>query len=762
MSDNPEQAVAALDLGMTRQFLDQFPGLVSFQAWGGPYPVKALHGTLEQHGPELIRLNQQGHSIGFMVNEGDGKGRSAENVTRVRAVFVDFDKPGGREKLKAANIEPHIIVESSPGNYHGYWFVDDCPLDQFTPLQERLAAHFDSDPGVNDLPRIMRLPGFLHMKGEPFQTRIVSVSEKLFPYSMAEIALLFIELPETIPENTRNKTLADIAIRDLRRAWLDDPADIKTALLWINDNRCDPKLSEKEVGNIAGSASKEKYEYDPVPKKLELPDYAFVVPNDHVSYPDAAKHIFTEIAKRQDMFLHGGAVSEITPHGLKTITGKEFPDRVDSYRPVMRYIRTNKGKLVLVSSRMPRDKSETLLNSKNRELLPSIRIITNAPIMTAEGIILSEGYHCECGGVYVKSGGQPEDVPLHKAVESLLGIHDDFKFNTRSDLSRAVAMLITPALKMGGFLNVPTPLDIAEADQSQAGKGYRHKIIAAIYRERRYMITQKNGGVGSLDESFCCALISGLPFICFDNIRGELNSQTLEAMITDDSSVRARAPFKGEVHVDARAVTIQVTSNAMKTTPDLANRSCVTGIMKQQRDYEWREYTEGDLLAHVTARQPFYLGCVFAVIMAWIRLGKPLSDTVDHDMRIWARSLDWITQNIFELPPLLDGHLEIQERVSNPYMDWLRSVCIVLSTGIYTAGEIAEAGVQWPGGREPKDAPKFAVGKIMKKLFRESEVVQIDKYTVRRITEIFYDEKRQETRPMKKYVIEDSENPSEY
>jgi hypothetical protein len=39
-----------------------------------------------------------------------------------------------------------------------------------------LIARFASDPRVHDLPRVMRLPGFFHRKGEPFMVRIVRVN----------------------------------------------------------------------------------------------------------------------------------------------------------------------------------------------------------------------------------------------------------------------------------------------------------------------------------------------------------------------------------------------------------------------------------------------------------------------------------------------------------------------------------------------------------------------------------------------------------
>ena len=65
-----------------------------------------------------------------------------------------------------------MVVSSSPDRWHAYWLISDCPLETFGPTQQRLAAMFNGDPSVSDLPRVMRLPGFYHLKGEPFMSTI--------------------------------------------------------------------------------------------------------------------------------------------------------------------------------------------------------------------------------------------------------------------------------------------------------------------------------------------------------------------------------------------------------------------------------------------------------------------------------------------------------------------------------------------------------------------------------------------------------------
>jgi hypothetical protein len=138
--------------------------------------VRVLNGTLAQHWDALWQRNSQGAGIYVTINRTDGKGRTAENIVGVRALFVDLDG-SPLEPVLQYKLPPHFVVESSPGKYHAYWRVDDVALDQFKPLQMALAARFGGDPKVSDLPRVLRLPGFYHKKAEPFLTHIVSTHD---------------------------------------------------------------------------------------------------------------------------------------------------------------------------------------------------------------------------------------------------------------------------------------------------------------------------------------------------------------------------------------------------------------------------------------------------------------------------------------------------------------------------------------------------------------------------------------------------------
>jgi hypothetical protein len=179
------------DLAETKRFLEALaPGTdkFTFQTFDDNSDRKnrklarVLHGTLAEHAAELVRLNAAGAGIFVTINETDLQGREATNIKSVRAVFTDLD---GAPLHPLLNAQPqtHIIVESSSLRYHGYWRPFGVELNEFRDLQKMLAAHFNGDKGVHDLPRVMRLPGFIHHKvkggviSPPFRSRIVAVNE---------------------------------------------------------------------------------------------------------------------------------------------------------------------------------------------------------------------------------------------------------------------------------------------------------------------------------------------------------------------------------------------------------------------------------------------------------------------------------------------------------------------------------------------------------------------------------------------------------
>jgi hypothetical protein len=512
-----------------------------------------------------------------------------------------------------------------------------------------------------------------------------------------------------------------------------------------------------------------------------------ILPSGGVSILECAKKAFDLFAKTHRYFVRGRLVTElgkdkhgnemliqVKPSGLRSRLEEYFnlkAWRCAQKADVSNGSASSTGEPVLKGANCPKDIAEALLDSNPAvDLTPGIRVMVKSPIITevnGELKVLEHGYYSELGGVYVSNKLEIPTIPLLEAVWDILDLLYEFDFVTMSDLSRAVAAFISPALRFGQLLKCDFPIDFSEADFSQSGKSLRQKMICAIYGETAYVITKEDkGGVGSLSESISSGLIGALPFIAIENLRDKIDNQLLESAIKGMGVVNCRVPYKGEVQVTTDHVCWQLSSNKASPTADLANRSIITRIRKRP-GHQFKTYEEGDIISHITAHQPHYLGCVFAVIRAWFDISKLAgrrlrTDDTRHDFREWSQTLDWFVQEVFTLPPLLDGHQEEQERVSDPTLMWLRDVAIHIKKAErldekFRPSEIADicdaCAIDIPGcriGLSPEQQ-HMVVGKNLRRLYKDTEVRQITGITVTHSTDREYHEKRQEWIPYNLY-----------
>lgn len=137
-----------------------------------------------------LSFSNDGYDVFFMVNEGDGIVHEGKRVCRSQAsvkylsrCFIDTDNcPVEKVSayLELINLVPHLIVESSPGRYHFYFFFEpvektDDNIATWKAIQQILhrlgdpSIHSPSktlgtDATMHDYSKVLRVPGFVHIK----------------------------------------------------------------------------------------------------------------------------------------------------------------------------------------------------------------------------------------------------------------------------------------------------------------------------------------------------------------------------------------------------------------------------------------------------------------------------------------------------------------------------------------------------------------------------------------------------------------------
>jgi hypothetical protein len=220
--------------------------------------------------------------------------------------------------------------------------------------------------------------------------------------------------------------------------------------------------------------------------RAELPQ--LVLPGGARSISESAKDLFNLIAPAKDIFIQDGVVTKLGKKdgvaALKYLKPDEARSTFEKYANLV--VNTKQG---LAPTICKQELAKAFLcSSEAQDILPKILGLINCPVIYEhEGNLKNAGPgYDDVTQRFVTGTAAPEDVDLSEARGALLGLLDEFQFETPADKSRAVACLIAPALKLGGFIKRRVPADIAQADLSQSEKTYRQLVIAAVITKKSH------------------------------------------------------------------------------------------------------------------------------------------------------------------------------------------------------------------------------------------------------------------------------------
>ena len=118
--------------------------------------------------PKLHSINDSGAGIFVARNQCSGQ-RSKDTVTRVRGVHADMDGVGATELAAVTGLlQPSMVVQSSTQDRNQlYWQLSEGEVlshDETEGINRRLVTSHSADKAAVDVSRLLRLPGFKHMK----------------------------------------------------------------------------------------------------------------------------------------------------------------------------------------------------------------------------------------------------------------------------------------------------------------------------------------------------------------------------------------------------------------------------------------------------------------------------------------------------------------------------------------------------------------------------------------------------------------------
>ncbi|HJW56905.1 MAG TPA: DUF3987 domain-containing protein [Burkholderiaceae bacterium] len=199
-----DSSVRQLDIRQTLDFAEKLAGssdsdltFAAFHPEGTEteHKPKVWRASVKDAWAKIERLQALGYGVYVTVNQTAGRGRKADDITGVRAVWVDADTIA--PICEDWHLPPHLIVESSPGKHHYYWFTDALPSPaDFSAVTKAMCTvhpHIGGDTNAGDIARVLRLPGTLHLKNpaKPHLVRIVGEHPSQARYTWDQITQAF-------------------------------------------------------------------------------------------------------------------------------------------------------------------------------------------------------------------------------------------------------------------------------------------------------------------------------------------------------------------------------------------------------------------------------------------------------------------------------------------------------------------------------------------------------------------------------------------
>lgn len=221
-------------------------------------PIKS---DLDNYTDEMETAQLQGYGVFFCPNEMDGKGRKINNVTSIRAFFVDGDNtPLPSEWL----LQPTIITCRDNFHWHAYWILDEPmrTVEAFKPMQQLLIRCYNTDPAVCDPSRVMRMTGTVHQKTNDHSMYLIcDGSGETYTYGQIKTAhqQAAAESPapvapaldiSTVSAGSRHHALMATAAN--LRNYNHDPSVIRATLLAMRNtfDQSDRIISDEEIERI--------------------------------------------------------------------------------------------------------------------------------------------------------------------------------------------------------------------------------------------------------------------------------------------------------------------------------------------------------------------------------------------------------------------------------------------------------------------------------------------------------------------------------
>jgi hypothetical protein len=341
-----------------------------------------------------------------------------------------------------------------------------------------------------------------------------------------------------------------------------------------------------------------------------------------------------------DIFLRNGEVCILRENQLHPVDPQAFRTWVESH--VICYRKRNfKGTSYEIDVTMRDDEARCVLASPQfASTLRVVRRVNHArlPIIRNDGTIelLLNGYDLNSQTLTAGNVTYPEDMPLMKAVETLNDLLGEFVF-ADGERSKAVAIAAMVGLYAAQLLLDKSlrPCFIFMANAEGAGKSLLADccIVPACGEPPTSCKSKEDDEIRKL---LLTAVREARTIIKFDNLKGHLSSEALEAFLSS-TTVSDRKLGVNEYITGDNLANVFINGNDLTVSPDQRRRSLFVELHQPAERPEHREFKRPLDVPILLTMRPNLLAALWAFLRHWDVQGRPPSTRSHSAFPSWAK-----------------------------------------------------------------------------------------------------------------------------
>ncbi|MCC6557280.1 MAG: hypothetical protein IT372_30380 [Polyangiaceae bacterium] len=275
-----------------------------------------------------------------------------------------------------------------------------------------------------------------------------------------------------------------------------------------------------------------------------------------------------------------------------------------------------------------------------------LRHISEIPVLFADGSILSRpGYDRRSGILYQprvvvpEISESPTEAEVKAATAKLLGLVDEFPFETEAHRSALFAALLTPIARWA--FTGQSPMFMFDANQSGSGKGLLLHVIGLLVLGHHMDLITATSNEEEERKRITAKILSGAQMVVIDNIGTTFGSQVIEALLTTGVWSERLLGGNEAPRLDAWITWYGSGNNVHYAREDTRRRVCTIRILtNEERPEERSGYRIADLEGYVLEHRGELLAATLTLLRGWI-LAETKASTLPGWGGPWGSFNQW-------------------------------------------------------------------------------------------------------------------------